>query len=517
MNLQGHATSTRRGNIWHTPRTLVPSGAQRVRTPWALCVTLGTVLGLASFASPGGVAVMVLASVVAGTLARLTGSDERRFVLTLFWTGFLVRILLSVSLDAAAWIVAGGPPFGLTPQAGSEALVARDQSRAFIGAGDSDFYSQRGYGMAQYARGLRDAHTVSAADPRWAYGWNGYLYLVGVFYFLCGFSPVSVKLLNCLFGAMLGPTLYGLAKRCFNETIARWASVSVGFFPSLILWSTTNLKDVLYLWLALLALLLAMRLLTAPTPGRALRDLGLLGAVLVGQLGLSPRAAMYPILLVGCFIASRFFASSVRRRWKLGVVLVMLGGLVLAHDLLRHTLMKAFYLHLGHVHTPGTSYRYLPEQFYTDTPLSQWADHGVIDLSILLAVSRAIAWYLLEPFPTRWNSTLALLASPQMLVWYLILPLALYGLVIGLKRAPLGSGVLFSSSLVWIVMAALTGGNIGTAFRSRDLVSPVLVLFASVGGWALLHKTAKSSEATADGRVAHAAIPATNWVEAHVA
>lgn len=516
MGLQEHATSTRRGNIWHTPRTLVPSGAQRVRLPWALCVTLGAVLGVASFASPGGVAVMVLASVAAGILVRLAGSSERRFLLTLFWTGFLVRILLSVSLDAAAWIVAGGPPFGLAPQAGSEALVAYDQSRAFIGAGDSDSYSQRGYGMAQYAHGVRDAHTVSAADPRWTYGWNGYLYVVGLFYFLCGYSPVSVKFLNGLVGALLGLTIYSLAKRCFNETIARWASIGVGCFPSLIFWSTTNLKDVLYLWLTLLALLLAMRLLTAPTPGRVLRDLGLLGAVLMGQVGLSPRSAIYPILLVGCFIASRFFASSVRRRWKLGVVLVMLGGLVLAHDLLRHTLTKAFYLHLGHVHTPGVSYRYLPEQFYTGTYLSQWADQGVIDLSILSAVGRAITWYLLEPFPTRGEATLALLAYPQMLVWYLILPLALYGFWIGLKRAPLGSGVLGFSSLTWIVMAALAGGNIGTAFRSRDLVSPVLVLFASVGGWALLHERAKSAKDTAD-RAAHATMPATTWVEAHVA
>jgi hypothetical protein len=73
-----------------------------------------------------------------------------------------------------------------------------------------------------------------------------------------------------------------------------------------------------------------------------------------------------------------------------------------------------------------------------------------------------------------------------MLLWYACLPLAFAGALIGMRRSPFGTAVLLSASLLWVVIAALTGGNVGTAFRSRDLIAPAVLVFASVGAGRLL-------------------------------
>ena len=76
-------------------------------------ILMGILLGISWTFSPGGVFILAL---LAGTLLCLSmrvSPQERRFVRILFLTGFLVRALFSLGLDAAAWFMEGKAPFGV--------------------------------------------------------------------------------------------------------------------------------------------------------------------------------------------------------------------------------------------------------------------------------------------------------------------------------------------------------------------------------------------------------------------
>lgn len=456
---------------------------------WAPWGVLGCAAGIWWCLSPGSLAVLGALLMTTWGLSRIADARKRRFLIRLFLAGFAVRAALSLGLDVAAWVVTRGQPFRWERPAWSQTQVAEDRTRRFLGMGDSDYYSTRAYTMALYAKGVRGPVTLSTAYRDTSpYGWNGYLYLLGLFYFLFGFSPFAIKLMTCWFGALIGPMLYAVGETQFSPPIARWAATLVAFFPSLVCWSATNLKDIpfIVLTLALLLLFMSMRHAGAMR-GRAIA-LGLFLIVLAAHVFL--RQGFLSFSLVGCLVVSSWLVCRMPRTVKVAVVLVVGVSLaVCVHARLRPMLAGAFYYHLGHVRTPGDSYRYLPQPFFDPDYMAQWAEHGSIGVPVLMAVGKAAALYLLEPLPGRVDTAFEILAYPQMVLWYFCLPLALWGMVVSLKTRPRDSLALVLLLITWVFGVALRGGNIGTAFRMRDMVSPLVLLFACVGGWAVVHGT----------------------------
>lgn len=445
---------------------------------WALCGGLGCAIGIGSVVSPGFLVILGLVLLAGWLLSILSDAQDRRFILLLFGVGFAVRAALSLGLDATAWVMAGERPFRMEQPPGSEVIVVHDQSRAFLGAGDSDFYSIRGYGIAQYVRGVRDPSVLSGVYREWSFGWSGYQYVIGLFYFVCGYSPIAVKLLNGLLGALIGPMMYFLARAFVDRSTARWAGVVVTGVPSLLLWSATNLRDIPFIALSLMLFLLFLTIRRTRHPLSLVGALGLFGVIWLMHATL--KSPLYSVTLVGSLLLASWLAQHLRTRGSL-LVLLLLGGMVFAQGPVRRLLAHAFSRHIGHVLTPGIAYQYLPDRFYEQS-VWDWANTGTIDGSVLLAIGRALGHYLLEPFPWRVVDGIPeLLAYPQTIWWYGCLPFVLWGLLVSVTHAPKGSLFLILTVAAWMVLGALTSGNIGTVFRVRDLVLPYLVLFACVG------------------------------------
>jgi hypothetical protein len=84
------------------------------------------------------------------------------------------------------------------------------------------------------------------------FDYGGYLYLLGTFVYLEAaiFAVVGVELLNAALGAGLVVWTCDLGRRLFDdERVSVVAGVVVALFPSLVLWSSLNLKDSLALFL----------------------------------------------------------------------------------------------------------------------------------------------------------------------------------------------------------------------------------------------------------------------------
>lgn len=460
----------------------VGAPAARLERPvrrWLIC--LGVLLGVFAAWSPGTVAVLALVALSAVWLARRSEPGEGKFLVRIFLIGFAVRALLSLGLDVGARFVEGSwPRKHGAPNAWDVGVT--DQSRAYVKMGDSDYISQRGYATAQFARGNTAPGVVFRTEE--FYGRNGYAYIIGAFYYLFDFSPSAIKLLNCFFGAWLGPLIFWLARACFNTPVARWTGAAVAFLPSLILWSTSNLKDPL---LALLTALLFQLALMARR-SKSLWVTALIAGTFLLALGvhISLRSAVYSLTLAGCIAAAPVVIWCLRRRWRILACGAVLVGALWVHPLdLRPGLASAFFRNVGHFTTPGTSYYYLPEAFYSPGYVWQWAQAGSIDGAILSALGRAVGHYLLEPLPLRLDNMFTVIIYPQVIAWYLVLPFAFWGIWSALRQNIRDTLAIVLTMPVWIFIGALTNGNVGTVFRIRDMITPFMLIFACAQIWRL--------------------------------
>ena len=423
--------------------------------------------------SPGSVFVLALVLMTGCALWIFSGVENRRFLLALFLVGFLVRAAISLSLDAVACGIEGGPaarrviesPIGII-----------DRTRIHMQISDSDYYSQRGYAWAQHAKGfLKSIPPYYSTD----YGWNGYLHVVASFYYLFDFSPTSVKFLNCFFGALLGPAIFFLAKACFNLPTARWASLIVSFFPSLVLWSATNLKEPLFFLLTVLLFLFFFRIQnssrwrTGVFYGCLFAGVFLLHAIM--------RSAIYSWTMVACSFGAVFFTSRVSRFRKWIVFLILLAGVFVGQNYIRSFLIQAYVKHAGHIWTWGTVYKYLPEELYDSNYTVVWTRSSQFHAFQPMWIGKAVFRYLLEPFPSRINTLRVSMSFPQMVFWYFSLPFAFFGMAAACRRDIRCSLFMVLTLMVWTVVTALTSGNIGTVLRIRDMLTPFYLLFACVG------------------------------------
>ena len=100
---------------------------------------------------------------------------------------------------------------------------------------------------------------------------------------------------------------------------------------------------------------------------------------------------------------------------------------------------------------------------------------------------KALFHYLGEPLPGSQEGALALVTYPQMIFWYFALVFAALGLFPAFGMGPPGIFLVMTGS-AWILIGATTNGNVGTVFRFRDMLTPMVLLLGCLGLWAFLGK-----------------------------
>lgn len=447
---------------------------------WQL-VLWGTLVGITAAVSPGTVFVLALVGATGYAIYRWNRPSDRVFLTGLFVSAFLVRALLSLTLDAGSCLAEGRPPSRIGPPEYWD-LGIFERTRDYLRMGDSDYYSQRGYCLAQYAQGNREPVVLRRIQE---YGWHAYALVIGWFYYVFGFSPISVKFLNAWLGALLGITLFHLARSCFQSSIARWAALWASFFPSLVFWSASNLKEPLFFLLTSLILILFLKLQGDGGIWRMTRTAVLL--FIVFQMHRWLAREEFSMVLMGSLLLAWGITWLVRKRWFLLLSLAGAAGLWwMPWDKVHQSLSVALYRHMSYVQGTGMIYRYLPAELYVTSDYSQWRPLNKITLEIILAgIPRALWHYFLEPFPSRTGDLLSTLFIPQMILWYFLFPLILVGMGAGLLRNFRNNFFLVLSCSGWALMSALSIANIGTLIRLRDMTTPFLLIFAAAGFWVL--------------------------------
>ncbi|MBI3087430.1 MAG: glycosyltransferase family 39 protein [Candidatus Omnitrophica bacterium] len=425
---------------------------------WLVSVALGLALGVLCRASLAGV---VVCGASLGIIAWMTRGKER-WLFYGAWLALGVRWLLILGSAAFAihhpYSLYGDIAYGLF--------------------GDESYYALRAWWVLQRFLGeplLFEAFfDISQEFVGDLYGRSGHVYALVLFYHLFGYSPLAVKGISALLGVLSGLLMHDFAQELAGTHAARVVCWLMWFWPSLLVWSVTNLKDPYALCLMCWALWAFQRWLRRPASCRY---------PVMMAVALSAYATMKAS--VGWLLAAGLgLAGLLQLRGRAMAACLGLAGLLLAvtgQPAIETAVHDAVISHINFSRDASSSYRLLPARYY-EQPATAAGLAGLTLGDFLWVALAGTAYFLVVPLPGRITTPASLLVLPQMLCWYTLLAAAAVGLWSLLRTRWRAACLPLLPLIVLTGVLGATSGNIGTAFRHRDLVTPLYFLFAAVGG-----------------------------------
>lgn len=340
----------------------------------------------------------------------------------------------------------------------------------FVFAPDAGDYESLGLRLARFWSG-------EVPSPPAASDLGGYARFNGLLFYLLGDARAAPNLINAFLGVWAAVPAYHLARRLVPdvERVARTAAVLVAFFPSLVLWSVLNVREAP----TILAIVAAVYFVDR------LRDSPVLPSLLGAGLALAVLAAsrQYMMAVVGVSAGLGLLLARTHRPARslavgvlvIGAVIVVvqssgLGGPLLDDPSLPNLELYRQDLALGAASSYGAGYD-------ISTPV------GAIGF-----LPVGLVHFLFAPFPWSVDSFLQLMTVPESVLWYLLVPFAVWGAILALRHRPGATTVVLSVAVAATISYALVEGNVGTAYRHRAQVLPLAFVLCAVGlsdAWAL--------------------------------
>jgi hypothetical protein len=320
------------------------------------------------------------------------------------------------------------------------------------------------------------------------YGRTTYLNVIAFVQMLFGPAPYGIHLVNILFYASASLVLHRVIRLAFGHVAALGTLAGVLFYPSLLVWSASALKESLNFVIVVSTLTSLIAIVRAPWRWRPVAVIVLL--MCIGTLR-SFRAGGLEIAIVG-FGIGLILAVLARRRWLIAAA--ALATVVSAFIALRTpavqngaltVLRPAAARHIGHVLTRGHSYKLLDQRLYVSQPTANtmtWDEANRF-------VRRAIVSVLVFPLPWESQSTMELAYVPEQIAWLLLLALGVVGTVAGFRSDTLVTALCFSYAACALMVVALNTGNIGTLVRHRGLALPYVIALAANGATVIVARS----------------------------
>jgi hypothetical protein len=313
----------------------------------------------------------------------------------------------------------------------------------------------------------------------------GYFYFVGFLYYAFGHVPFLAVLANCVVGAVTAVPVYRIAERLGGRAAARPATILATFFPSVLLWSCLLIRDSIVILVIVLILDAQMRLAERFGVWRLLR-LGLF-LILLGTL------RQYLFLLMAMGVAVSLIVGRAGRAGR-----AVLTGI--AAVLLIAIIMRTVGFGLWELERASLANLNLQRKYSASVEGAEGSFRPEVDIS---SPGRAIAWlpvgviyFLFAPFPWQVLSGNQVFGLPDVVLFYLLLPAVLRGLLFAIRRRLRESVMLLLVVVSITILYALVEGNVGIIFRHRAQVLVPLMIFAGLG---IAAKREKAAAARAVG------------------
>jgi hypothetical protein len=444
----------------------------------SVLATLGALawLGLhgQAFMVPIGLAGLVLGPAI---IMLLFKGPERRYLITLFLVAFAVRVVAAVI--AHPWLY----------------VITKDKQGQVTGRWvgfifeDDRAYHKVAWGLMRYWMGLEGG--IEQTDE---YLLRMYTYMVAWLYeYVCFAGPPGIvdmrgpdsgaiavmapKLMNCFIGAITVVPMLALGRELGGSLAGRVIGLAAAFWPSLILWSIVNLKDVAIVALIAAIMFFAIRMARRPSL--------VVAVALLATFAAMENMRLYVFYAFGWLVPITFFLVN-RAPWRCRLP----TGIVLWAAII----VVMLTMNQG---TQWLGLRYLTDKrqeaiFSSREAGSNMGETG-IDLSGKINryeggwsvqarnIPIVMPYILWSPFPWQATRLRDFLIMPETLAWYAVEVLGLVGLIVFGRRQwrDFFLPVAFAGGLL-LVFAAIEG-NIGTIYRHRVMLFPSAFTLAAMG------------------------------------
>ncbi|MCB9655199.1 MAG: hypothetical protein H6729_13835 [Deltaproteobacteria bacterium] len=305
-----------------------------------------------------------------------------------------------------------------------------------------------------------DVEAVSGYKPASAYQkFNAVLA-----YFVGGNVSLPMSLINCFIGTFAAFVLGRLAETIYGPLAARRAFLLAAFFPSLVLWTSINLREA-WSYLAISGLLLAAQRLRSHT---STKDI----LIFATCLAAIPFIRSYLLLIVALGLVASFVVVRFR---QLPSALIAVG------------LIVAILVTLG----PYFGLRpeiAMEDRLATMNAVRQGLASGTsaydrgVDISTptgaLTYLPKGVLTFLLAPFPWSLSGWRQWMSAPELFIWYAVLVQAISCIVRDMRKRFRDVALPLFVLLIMTMAYGLVEGNEGTAFRHRSQVMMIFFVFA---------------------------------------
>ncbi len=343
---------------------------------------------------------------------------------------------------------------------------------AYVFAPDQHAYERMGAAIASALAGQSAFPGAIAEGVQVAFPWMNALAITAF-----GNANEVMPMINLFLSVWVAVPAYhlGLLLVRGNHGVARWTAGLATFFPSLMLWSVLNIRESPTIFLVVICVFLFARFQIKAS----LWDL--MGAIVCLLLIMLFRQYIMALVAAGAGAGVLMGKSrSPARSLLLGSVVLMAFAFAaqrlglagnLADDRSLETLQ---YLRQDMARGAGSAY-------------GAGADVSTVGgAASFLPVG--LAYFLFAPFPWEVSSSLEMITLPETLVWYTIIPFTFWGLWLSIRH-DLRRFTVPLATLITVTFAyALVEGNVGTAYRHRAQILPLIFLFSAIGirdVWAL--------------------------------
>jgi hypothetical protein len=320
------------------------------------------------------------------------------------------------------------------------------------------------------ARLLAEHWMGHVADPSETLGVhvNGTMTAIAVIYYLFGYVPLAPRLFYGIIGAWTAVVTAMLAGRFFSKEVARRAGLVAALVPSLALWASVITKDtpaLLGVEVALYAFLSLRERLTLAS-----------GALFAFALLLIATARPYELVFVAVPVVGTALFGGQRFRLRNVILFVAMtasaiwliratGSLDLIDSSEMTTVERVNEIRAGYASGADSAVNLDLVDTSSAGGLALWAPIG-------------LAYFYLAPVPFSGGSIRQIMTSPEMLLWYAVLPAVVRGLRTALREKIAGISVLLLYAAVSSVGWALVVTNVGTIYRYRAqiLFVPILLM-----------------------------------------
>lgn len=306
----------------------------------------------------------------------------------------------------------------------------------------------------------------------------GYQYWNGLIYYLVGFKPALVCVLNSIASVCIAFNLYHISLKMSGSKAAKISFVLAAYFPSSILWSSLNLKDSLIIYLITLIVKQTLELMEKFKFGKAL----FMSLLLMALVSMRFYAG---ILLAICISLSYIFTAKKFPGWQritYTLAIFLIAGIALQQ--MGYGFMGTNYVFNQSIETIGEQHQkgaYGGAAFAEDVAFDSFAE-------ALKYLPVGIFYFLFAPLPWQSMGPIRIITLPEMVFLYF-----LYGnFITGFRHLWQTQRGACTFLLIIIVsfgfIYSLGSSNIGGIYRVRLQVIMIAFIFISEGvqrSWAL--------------------------------